>query len=101
MDGALDMSSPIREQFSHENPPEYDKATTDLEGDDAAGAKTGEMQGPRVLGFEQILAGDFSADKSVGVADSDTQPAAVPAEFPLDAGGPTLTIALAARVLAR
>ncbi len=36
---------------------------TDLEGDGAAGAKTGEVQGPRVLGFEQILAGDFSADK--------------------------------------
>ena len=73
--------------------PEYNKATTDLEGDDDAGAKTGEVQGPRVLGFEQILAGDFSADKfpapgewylSVSVADSDTQPAEVPAELPLD-----------------
>ncbi len=32
---------------------------TDLAGDEAAGAKTGEVQGPRVLGFEQILAGDF------------------------------------------
>lgn len=126
----MDIFRPIREQLSNENTPEYNKATISLKGDDDAGAKTGEVQGPRVLGYEQILAGDFSADKfpapgewylSVSVADSETQPAEVPAEFPLDleitvegepqpssanlasadAGDPTLTIALAARVLPR
>ena len=80
----MDIFRPIREQLSNENTPEYNKATISLKGDDDAGAKTGEVQGPRVLGYEQILAGDFSADKfpapgewylSVSVADSETQPA--------------------------
>lgn len=93
LDYRMDIFSPIREQLSNENTQEYNKATVALKGDDDAGAKTGEVQGPRVLGYEQILAGDFSADKfpapgewylSVSVADSETQPAEVPAEFPLD-----------------
>ena len=48
-------------RLSNKKTPEYNKATTDFEGDDDAGAKTGEVQGPRVLSFEQILAGDLSA----------------------------------------
>ena len=55
-------------------------ASADLEGDDAAGAKTGEAVTPRALGFEQILATDFNVDKfpapgewyiSLSAADSD------------------------------
>ena len=37
LDYRMDMFSPIREQLSNENTPEYDKATTDLEGDDRRG----------------------------------------------------------------
>ena len=79
-----------------------------------------------MLGYEQILAGDFSADKfpapgewylSVSVAGSETRPAEFPLDLEItvggeaqpssanfasaDAGDPTLTIALAARVLPR
>ena len=93
LDYRMDMFSPIREQLSNENTPEYTRPRRTSKVTADAGAKTGEVQGPRVLGFEQILAGDFSADKfpapgewylSVSVADSENQPAEVPAEFPLD-----------------
>lgn len=89
----MDIFSPIREQLSNENSPEYQASGTELQGNDGAGAKRGDVESPRALGFEQILVGEFSADKfpapgewylAVSVADSASQPAEVPAELPLD-----------------
>ncbi len=91
LDYRMDMFTPIREQLSDGT--DYDSATTTLKGDAAAGAKTGQVEGPRVLGFEQILGTDYDVDKfpapgewylGVSVADQPHQPAEVPAEFPLD-----------------
>jgi Ca-activated chloride channel homolog len=91
LDYRMDVYSPIREQMSDST--DYGAATTALEGADGTGAKAGEVEGPRVLGFEQILASDFNIDKfpapgewylSISVADSENEPAEVPAELPLD-----------------
>jgi Ca-activated chloride channel family protein len=93
LDYSLDIFTPLREQLADESGPEYEKASADLEGDDAAGAKTGEVESPRVLGFEQILASDYSADKfpapgewyiGLSVADSDNEPAEQPVELPVE-----------------
>jgi Ca-activated chloride channel family protein len=92
LDYTLDLFTPLREQMNDETGEEYQKASADLEGDDAAGAKTGEAESPRVLGYEQILAGDYSADKfpapgewyvGLSVADSDNEPAEEPVELPV------------------
>jgi hypothetical protein len=91
LDYRMDIYSPIREQMSDSS--EYGDATAELVGDDGTGAKGGEVEGPRVLGFEQILQSDFNVDKfpapgewylSISVADSESEPAEVPAELPLD-----------------
>src|SRR4051794_23792892 len=89
----LDIFSPLREQLSEESGGTYDAASARLEGSAAAGAKTGTATGPRVLGFEQILASDYNEDKfpapgewyvSLNAADSATFPAEVPAELPVE-----------------
>ena len=91
LDYQLDLWSPLREPFSDEY--DWRDASTELEGDDEAGAKTGEAASPRALGFEQILGTDFSLDKfpapgewyiSVSVADSASSPAELPAELPVE-----------------
>jgi Ca-activated chloride channel family protein len=91
LDYRLDLFSPLREQLSDAY--DWGDATTDLEGDDAAGAKTGEAVSPRALGFEQILGTDYNVDKfpapgdwyiSLSAADSDIYPAEVPAELPVE-----------------
>jgi hypothetical protein len=93
LDYRLDLFTPLREQLSDETGAEYAKASAELEGDDAAGAKTGEAESPRALGFEQILAGDFDASKfpapgewyvGLSVADSDNEPAEQPVELPVE-----------------
>jgi hypothetical protein len=90
LDYHLDIHSPLREPLSDEI--DYRDASTDLEGDDEAGAKTGEAVGPRALGYEQILATDYSNYKfpgpgdwyiSLSASDSDIFPAEVPAELPI------------------
>ncbi|MGZ6674452.1 MAG: hypothetical protein ACXVFM_19105 [Solirubrobacteraceae bacterium] len=72
---------------------QYDAASARLEGAPDAGAKTGTATGPRVLGFEQILASDYNEDKfpapgewyvSLNAADTATFPADVPAELPVE-----------------
>jgi Ca-activated chloride channel family protein len=89
----LDVFSPLREQLSEESGGTYDAASARLEGSPAAGAKAGTATGPRVLGFEQILASDYNEDKfpapgewyvSLNAADSATFPADVPAELPVE-----------------
>ena len=89
----LDIFSPLREQLSEESGGTYDTASARLEGSAAAGAKTGTATGPRVLGFEQILASDYNEDKfpapgewyvSLNAADTATFPAEVPAELPVE-----------------
>ncbi len=87
------ICTPIREELDNEPGAQYDDASVDLEGDREAGTKRGTARSSRVLGFEQILASDFGANKypapgewfvSVSVADDDLYPAEVPAELPLD-----------------
>jgi Ca-activated chloride channel homolog len=89
----LDIFSPLREQLSEESGGTYNSASARLEGSPDAGAKTGTATGPRVLGFEQILASDYNEDKfpapgewyvSLNAADSATFPADVPAELPIE-----------------
>jgi Ca-activated chloride channel homolog len=91
LDYTLDLFTPLREQVSDEN--EWRDGAASLEGDAAAGAKTGEAATPRVLGFEQILGADFNLDKfpapgewfiSLSAADSETYPAEIPAELPIE-----------------
>ena len=71
----------------------YADASARLEGSADAGAKTGTATGPRVLGFEQILASDYDKAKfpapgewyvSLNAADSALAPANVPAELPIE-----------------
>jgi Ca-activated chloride channel family protein len=90
LDYSMDIHSPLREPLSDE--PDYRAASTDLEGSPDAGAVRGTATGPRVLGFEQLLASDYDLDKfpgpgdwfiSISAADSDLYPARVPAELPL------------------
>jgi Ca-activated chloride channel family protein len=89
----LDIFSPLREQLSEESGGRYDSASARLEGSREAGAKAGTATGPRVLGFEQILATDYNKDKfpapgewyvSLNAADSALLPADVPAELPVE-----------------
>jgi Ca-activated chloride channel family protein len=89
----LDLFSPLREQLSEESGGRYDSASARLEGSLEAGAKTGTAIGPRVLGFEQILASDYDKDKfpapgewyiSLNAADSAVFPADIPAELPVE-----------------
>jgi Ca-activated chloride channel homolog len=89
----LDIFSPLREQLSEESGGVYNSASARLEGSVDAGAKTGSATGPRVLGFEQILATDYNKDKfpapgewyvSVNAADSNIAPTDVPVELPVD-----------------
>ena len=89
----LDIFSPLREQLSEESGGIYADASARLEGSADAGAKTGTATGPRVLGFEQILASDYDKAKfpapgewyvSLNAADSALAPANVPAELPIE-----------------
>jgi hypothetical protein len=89
----LDIFSPLREQLSQESGGTYDSASARLEGSQGAGAKTGSATGPRVLGFEQILASDYDKAKfpapgewyvSLNAADSGLYPAGIPAELPVE-----------------
>jgi Ca-activated chloride channel homolog len=91
LDYRLDLFTPLREQVADES--EWSDGNADLEGDDEAGAKTGEAVSPRALGFEQILGTDFSLAKfpapgewyiSLSAADSEIYPAEVPAELPVE-----------------
>ena len=91
LDYDLDLWTPLREPFSDEF--DWRPASTDLEGADEAGAKTGEAFTPRALGFEQILATDFNIDKfpapgewyiSLSAADTNSSPAEIPAELPIE-----------------
>ena len=93
LDYHLDIFSPLREQLSEENGGRYDSASARLEGSREAGAKAGTATGPRVLGFEQILATDYDKAKfpapgewyvSLNAADSALSPANVPAELPVE-----------------
>jgi Ca-activated chloride channel homolog len=93
LDYHLDIFSPLREQLSEESGGRYDSASARLEGSTDAGAKTGTATGPRVLGFEQILASDYDKDKfpapgewyvSLNAADSALYPADVPAELAVE-----------------
>ena len=89
----LDIFSPLREQLSEESGGIYADASARLEGSADAGAKSGTATGPRVLGFEQILASDYDKAKfpapgewyvSLNAADSALAPANVPAELPIE-----------------
>ena len=93
LDYHLDIFSPLREQLSEESGGRYDSASARLEGSRDAGAKTGTATGPRVLGFEQILASDYNKDKfpapgewyvSLNAADSGLSPPNIPAELPVE-----------------
>jgi Ca-activated chloride channel homolog len=93
LDYRLDLFSPLREQLSEESGGTYDSASARIEGSADAGAKTGTATGPRVLGFEQILATDYNKDKfpapgewyvSVNAADSAVAPTDVPVELPVE-----------------
>jgi Ca-activated chloride channel family protein len=93
LDYKIDIFTPLREPLSGEYDAEYRKASADLEGDDGTGVKTGTATSPRVLGFEQILQGDYNVAKfpapgdwyvAVSVADSDVSPAEQPVELPLE-----------------
>jgi Ca-activated chloride channel family protein len=93
LDYRIDIFSPLREQLSEESGGTYDTASAALQGSAAAGAKSGTAIGPRVLGFEQILASDYNKDKfpapgdwyvSLSAADSDFAPAEVSVQLPVD-----------------
>jgi Ca-activated chloride channel family protein len=93
LDYRLDLFTPLREQLSEESGGGYDSASAKLEGAQGAGAKSGTATGPRVLGFEQILASDYDKDKfpapgewyvSLSAADSKTFPNDIPLELPVD-----------------
>jgi hypothetical protein len=93
LDYRLDIFTPLREQLSEESGGGYDNASARLEGAPGAGAKSGTATGPRVLGFEQILASDYDKDKfpapgewyvSLSAADSKTFPNDIPLELPVD-----------------
>jgi Ca-activated chloride channel family protein len=93
LDYDMDIFTPLREPMAEELGAGYEKASVSLEGDDSAGAKTGEAESPRVLGFEQILAGDYDVSKfpapgewyiGLSVADSSNEPAEQPVELPVD-----------------
>jgi Ca-activated chloride channel homolog len=93
LDYRLDIFSPLREQLSEESGGTYNSASARIEGSADAGAKTGTATGPRVLGFEQILATDYNKDKfpapgewyvSVNAADSAIAPTDVPVELPVE-----------------
>ncbi|HEX5899854.1 MAG TPA: hypothetical protein VFY32_10695 [Solirubrobacteraceae bacterium] len=115
LDYHLDIFSPLREQLSEESGGRYDSASARLEGSREAGAKTGTATGPRVLGFEQILASDYDKDKfpapgewyvSLNAADSSLFPTDIPAELPVDldvqvSGQPQASSADFARLLPR
>jgi Ca-activated chloride channel homolog len=90
LDYSMDIHSPLREPLSDEA--DYRAASTDMEGSSDAGAVRGTATGPRVLGYEQILASNYDLNKfpgpgdwyiSVSAADSDIYPAHVAAELPL------------------
>jgi Ca-activated chloride channel family protein len=92
LDYRLDIFSPLREQLSQEFGGTYQSASAELKGSPDAGSKTGTATGPRVLGFEQILASDYDKDKfpapgewyvSLSAAD-DFAPAELPVELPVD-----------------
>jgi Ca-activated chloride channel homolog len=85
LDYHLDIFTPLREQLSEESGGTYADASARLEGSREAG--------PRVLGFEQILASDYDKAKfpapgewyvSLNAADSALSPADVPAELPVE-----------------
>jgi Ca-activated chloride channel family protein len=87
---SIDIHSPLREPLSDEF--DYRDASADLEGSEGAGAVRGRATGPRALGFEQILGSDYNLQKfpgpgdwyvSVSAAESETDPATIPAELPL------------------
>jgi hypothetical protein len=89
----LDLFTPLREPLGEEFGSSYDNGSKELEGSTDAGAKTGTVTSPRVLGFEQILASDYDKDKfpapgewfvSLSVADQSYQPAEIPLELPVD-----------------
>jgi Ca-activated chloride channel homolog len=89
----LDIFSPLRERLSEESGGTYASASARLEGSQGAGAKTGTATGPRVLGFEQILASDYDKAKfpapgewyvSLNAADSGLYPTDIPAELPVE-----------------
>ena len=89
----LDIFTPLREQLSEESGGTYADASARRGGSREAGAKTGTATGPRVLGFEQILASDYDKAKfpapgewyvSLNAADSALSPADVPAELPVE-----------------
>jgi Ca-activated chloride channel family protein len=91
LDYRLDIFSPLRERLSEEGG--YDTASAGLEGAPGAGAKSATATGPRVLGFEQILASDYDRNTfpapgewyvSLSAADSSFAPAEVPVELPVD-----------------
>ena len=93
LDYHLDIFTPLREQLSEESGGTYADASARLEGSREAGAKAGTATGPRVLGFEQILASDYDKAKfpapgewyvSLNAADSALSPADVPAELPVE-----------------
>ena len=93
LDYYLDLFSPLREQLSQESGGTYASASARLEGSQGAGAKTGSATGPRVLGFEQILASDYDKAKfpapgewyvSLNAADSGLYPTDIPAELPVE-----------------
>ena len=54
----MDIFTPLREPMGRRNSPARAtrRPSVSLEGDDSAGAKTGEAEAPRVLGFEQTWA---------------------------------------------
>jgi Ca-activated chloride channel homolog len=90
LDYKVDILSPLREPLS--DAAEYSSASADLEGSSGAGAKRGTAVGPRVLGYEQILASNYDVDKfpgpgtwyiDVSATDSKFFPAHTPAELPL------------------
>ncbi len=91
LDYRLDIHSPLREPYADES--DYRDASADVTGDSGAGSVTGTASSPRVLGYEQVLGPDFTPDKftapgetfvSLSAADSDFDPAGVPAELPID-----------------
>jgi hypothetical protein len=92
LDYRLDLFTPLREQLSSEGGASYDSASARLEGDPDAGAVSGTAKGPRALGFEQILATDYTKAKfpapgewyvSLSAADTSFDPAELPAELPV------------------
>jgi Ca-activated chloride channel family protein len=93
LDYRLDIFSPLRERLSGESGGGYDTATASMEGDPEAGEKSGTATGPRVLGYEQLLASDYDKNVfpapgewyvSVSAADFSYYPAEFPLELPVD-----------------